>query len=264
MIPVRLTEQGYNVMKWILKKGVLQLFLGCALVALKTGTAIAQEAEAGQSAFVSGFEATDPSLHRPAKGSYFEPFDEAIPHLVLGGQVNFRPEGIAGLRIFLADGKFTYINQGDANKVRRDNIHWVRYPNETSISRTDSSVISVTVTSTGEGRYGNGILVGDGRVGNYLLFTVNNEGHYILFERKGGKALIAHSAPDAAITANAANRLSHKWRGDRLAFFANDQLVVEVPADRKRLKGIGIAVFGKGRFTFDDLEISRSHTVGDG
>lgn len=195
-----------------------------------------------------------------------ENFEGDDPTLMLGGQINFSVDKSNWL-VYAAEGKLFMQNRLEPQSVHFDDISWVHYPDTPTLSTTDDAVISVKIEAKNEGRGGAGILVGSGTNGAYLMFSIDNAGRYHIFQKQGRTANTVHSAAHEAIKIGAANDVAFAPRGANIVFFVNGIEVMQVPNTVQRqngrqstgLTGIGLAAFGVGTYSFDDVEITQAN-----
>lgn len=198
--------------------------------------------------------------------TYQEQFDGDDTSIMLGGQINFSDPKSKWL-VYVGSGKLVMENRLDPSSLHYDDIEWIRYPGSEFLSSTGKSEISVTVEAKNEGRGGAGIIVGSGGSRNYWMFGVDSEGRYHILNKGSRRLNFIHSAKHNAILIGKPNRLSFGKRGDNIAFFANGIELIKIPNGDQKLNsrrqinqsGIGLAAFGLGSFTFDDIEIAQSN-----
>lgn len=200
----------------------------------------------------------------PTAAAVTETFDGEDDTLVLGGQIGFDNQKSKWL-VYIADSALVFENKEDPHNLHFDDIRWVRYPDDRVLSTTTEALISVTVTSQNEGQGGAGILVGSGENNLYHSFMIDNQGRYHVVTKEGRNANRTYSASHPSIRADGPNKVSFKRSYNNIAFYVNDSEVVQVPRFVNRnnsrnflgASGVGLAAFGLGKFTFDDVEISK-------
>lgn len=234
-------------------------FVGVSVSSIAQESPAPQENPTPKGEVVSPEDSTSLSVSEPAEvvepSVYFENFNGDDRSTMLGGQIDFSFN--SKWIVTTGDGKFIMENRADPNVLHWDDIKWVRYEGEEVLSSTRRARISVSVEAMNEGRGGVGILVGSGEHGGYLVFGVDKDGRYHVMERNGRKATRAFSGVDKAIRAGQSNRLSFEWRDDQVVFLANGTEVIQLPYDKRVEAGVGLAAFGLGIYTFDDVEITK-------
>lgn len=198
--------------------------------------------------------------------TYQENFESDDINLMLGGQINFRNSKSKWL-VYINSGKLVMENRLEPQSLQYDDIQWVRYPNSEVLSATGDATISVTVEAGNDGRGGVGILVGSGERGAYWMFGVDAEGRYHVVNRGSRNASPAYSAKHDAVSIGKPNRVSFERRGDNIAFFVNGTELIQVPNGNQQRNsrrqngqaGVGLAAFGLGTYTFDDVEITQGN-----
>lgn len=198
---------------------------------------------------------TSKPLEAPKSFKYVENFNGSDRSTMLGGQINF-PSGSKWI-VTTTGGKLLMENRINPKSVHWNDIKWVRYEGDVSLSSTQGTKISVTVEAMNESRGGAGILVGSGERKKYLMFSVDGNGRYHVLERNRRKAVNAYSGTSDAVRPGQSNRLSYEWRNEKVVFFANGIEVIQIPFSIREGAGIGLAAFGLGTYTFDDVEITK-------
>lgn len=188
---------------------------------------------------------------------FHEHFDGKDPSLMLGGQIEFNPNS-TNWKVWVAGEQLTFSNKGDRNASYFDKIKWVRFDGMDTVSRAAGMRLALTVTSRNTGTGGGGMMIGSGRPDFYWYFLVGRNGTYHLLRRKRRGLEVAFSGEHPAIRKEAANRISYKLQGDEILFFANGREVTRVQVDPVAggQHTLALAAFGKGRFLFDDVEIT--------
>lgn len=225
---------------------------------LKAATVAALLAASGTVAVSQEQTATD-----TAQRVVIERFDGSDPSLVLGGQIDLHADSSPWL-VHLSGGALVMENRTNPQSVHYNDITWVKYPDESVISSTEGSVIAVEIEARNTGRGGAGLIVGSGKGGTYLMFAVDGEGGYHVLKKDGRHVRPVHSAKHPAVRTDGFNALSFVIRGDRAVFFANGAEIIQVPYTRaakmpgraQTRSGIGLAAFGIGSYSFDNVEIS--------
>lgn len=204
----------------------------------------------------SSSETAAPKSEVPQKRVYSENFDGADRSLMLGGQLDFTNAKSKWL-LTVSDGKMVLENRFNPMSLQYQDIKWVRYEGEGTVSTTEDARISVTVEAANQGRGGAGVLVGSGKLGNYLVFAVGKEGHFHVLQKERGKARFVYSGQSELVNVQGANRVTFAHRDGKVAFFANGKELIAMPYKPRTPLGVGLAAFGIGSFTFDDVEISK-------
>lgn len=194
-----------------------------------------------------------------------ETFESGDPAKMLGGQIDVIGE-TAPWFVHVADGKLMMENRLDPRSLHFNDISWVKYPDSDQLASTEDAVISATVEANNAGKGGAGILVGSGKAGAYLMFSVDGQGQYHVLRKDGRNLRPLRSAKHVAIHAGAANQVTFEARGANVVFFANGVEIIKIPVEistnnaarRNGQGGVGLAAFGTGTFTFDDVEIARA------
>lgn len=198
--------------------------------------------------------------------STMETFDGNDQSLMLGGQLNFH-EAKSDWLVYITNGKLVMENRLAPQSLHYNDITWVKYSESEVLTTTENAFISVTVEGRNDGIGGAGILVGSGKKGFYLMFAVDGGGRYHIFKKAGRKLNPVHSAKHAAILVGSPNQLSFELRGAQIAFIVNGTEIIQVPNMKKasnsrqttKLSGIGLAAFGTGNYTFDNVEIMQAN-----
>ena len=196
-----------------------------------------------------------------------ERFDSGDLTTVLGGQLR-QGQNASAWYVHLSNGKLMMENRKEPHSLHYQDISWVKYPNSSVVGTTRGAVISAVVEGTPATPGGGaGILNGSGKVGTYLAFVVDNAGFYHLFKKDGRALRLVISEPNAAIRIGQPNELSFETRGAIIAFLANGQDVIQIespnrmPGNRRLdgRTGVGLAAFGIGKYSFDDVAISKAN-----
>ncbi len=201
-------------------------------------------------------ETAAPKNDVPEKRVYSENFDGEDRSLMLGGQLDFANAQSKWL-LNVSDGKMVLENRLNPMSLQYQDIKWVRYQGEETVSTTEDARISVTVEAANQGRGGAGVLVGSGKLGNYLVFAVGKEGHFHVLQKKQGKTRFVYSGESKLINVEGANRVTFVHRDGKVAFFANGKELIAMAYKPRTPLGVGLAAFGIGSFSFDDVEISK-------
>ena len=195
-----------------------------------------------------------------------ESFDGGDLSLMLGGQISLQGENTPWL-VYVTGGKLVMENRQKPQSLHYNDIGWVKYPKSDVLTSTENSVISVTVEGKSVGNGGAGFLVGSGKLGVYVMFSVDEKGRYHILKKDGRKLRSLHRATHPAIVVGAPNQLTFEMRGAHVVFFANGTEIIQIPfsnraANSRRFDGqtgIGLAAFGIGTFTFDNVEITQGN-----
>ncbi len=191
--------------------------------------------------------------------SFTETFDSEHIEDVLGGQIVENGHR-SPWTVYVNGDKLVWKNRTHKQKTHFQTIPWVKFDGRSELSRLTDPRISVTVGAEPSGRGGAGLFIQQERRGQYWMFTVDDDGGYHIL-RKGLRALspIANGQ-HAAIRKNEENRLSFYQNSDFLIFHVNGEEVIKVPKAGKRdmPTTVGLVAFGKGRFEFDDLNITET------
>lgn len=190
--------------------------------------------------------------------SYVENFDGEDRETMLGGQLAFANTNADTSWIeTIVGGKLIFESRLQANKLHYQDISWVRYEGENTLSSTRDATIAVSVEPENEGMGGAGILVGSGKAGSYLAFVVDRQGRFHVVHKARGTTRVAYSGKSEHIRVGAANRLTFDRSGDTVTFFANGADVITMPLENRDAPQVGLAAFGIGVFAFDDVEITK-------
>lgn len=197
--------------------------------------------------------------------SITETFDAGDPSLMLGGQIDLDTD-VAPWRVDITAGKLVMENRLNPQSLHYRDIAWVQYPDSDTLTSTEDAVISTVVEAENSGRGGAGILVGSGKAGTYLMLSVDGQGHYHVLRKDGSTLRPLRSARHVAIVAGAPNKLTFEQRGTNTVFIVNGAEIIKIPnaegpglpgRPRAGASGIGLAAFGIGEFSFDDVVITR-------
>lgn len=175
---------------------------------------------------------------------------------MLGGQLHFANPNTVWIET-IADGRLVFENRLQPNNLHYQDIKWVRYEGENTLSTTRDATIAVSVESENEGKGGAGILVGSGKAGSYVAFVVDRQGRFHVLQRGQRTAQVAYSGKSEHIRVEAANRLTFDRSGDTVTFFVNGVDVITMPVENSDAPQVGLAAFGIGIFAFDDVEITK-------
>lgn len=194
--------------------------------------------------------------------SYKEDFSGKDELLILGGQVGLQ-DSDSKWRVLLSDEKLIMDNEYDSKSLHYDDISWVKYPDSKTIASTKGALIAVTVKAQSYGLSAAGFLVGSGHRGQYWMFGVDGQGRFHVMQKTRGKLAHVHSGKHKAINVDKSNRVSFKYDNENIVFFVNEVEMMRVSLRKLNIKsfrkekmpGIGLAAFGKGHFSFDDVEI---------
>ncbi len=193
-----------------------------------------------------------------------ENFEAGDPALMLGGQVDLVNQTPPWL-VSISGGKLFMENKLEPLSLHYNDIGWVQFPGTDVLASTDGAVVSATVDVKNMGKGGAGIFVGSGKAGTYLFFSVDGQGQYHVLRKDGRSLRALRSAKHVAIHAGAPNELAFELRGANVVFFANGTEIIKVPNENGMASagrgndqaGVGLAAFGIGVFSFDDVEIVR-------
>ena len=199
--------------------------------------------------------------------SYKENFSGNDISIILGGQIELKDAKTKWLT-YLSDQKLVMKNEHEANSLHYDDIQWVKYPGTNVLSSSDGATLAVTVEANNEGRGAAGVIVGSGQKGTYWMFGVDGQGRFHVVQKAGRKTYHAHSDKHEVILKGQPNRISYKFEKINVLFFVNETEMIKVPLGRLKpkgyrnikLPGIGLAAFGIGSYTFDDVEIKPGDT----
>lgn len=198
--------------------------------------------------------------------SITETFDAGDPSLMLGGQIDLDGD-TAPWHVDITAGELVMENRLNPQSLHYRDIAWVQYPNSDTLTSTEDAVISAVVEAENSGRGGAGILIGSGKAGTYLMFSVDGQGRYHVLRKDGRTLRSLRSAQHTAIAAGAPNKLTFEQRGANTVFIVNGVEIIKIPnaegaglpgRPRAGTSGIGLAAFGIGRFSFDDVVITRA------
>lgn len=193
-----------------------------------------------------------------------ETFDSDDSDLVLGGQLDLTAQTPPWF-VHVSDGKLVMENRLEPQSLHYNDISWVTYPETDLLASTENAVISATVEAKNSGKGGAGILLGSGKAGSYLMFSVDGQGQYHVLRKDGRSLRPMRSAKHVAIHIGAPNELSFELRGANVVFLANGTEVIRIPYEPQPgsmgrgndQSGVGLAAFGIGKFSFDNVEIAR-------
>ena len=218
---------------------------------------IAVSASAGLVSVSSAQETTQAETisKRP---SYVENFNGEDRETMLGGQLAFaNADADTSWIETIAGGKLIFESRLQANKLHYQDIGWVRYEGENTLSSTRDATIAVSVEPQNEGMGGAGILVGSGKAGSYLAFVVDKQDRFHVVQKAGRTTRVVYSGKSEHIRVGAANRITFDRSGDTVTFFVNGADVITVPLENRNAPQVGLAAFGIGIFAFDDVEITK-------
>lgn len=122
---------------------------------------------------------------------------------------------------------------------------------------TDAAQIEASVTVEDAPDGGAGIMVGHPRGVGYLVFAVGSDQRFRVLRREDGRLTSLESGTNNVIAAEGFNRIRVERRVDRTEFYVNGTEVfrLDVDDDVWTNAPVGIAVFGRGRFGFDEVRI---------
>lgn len=194
-----------------------------------------------------------------------ETFDAGDPALMLGGQIDLDSD-TTPWHVDITGGKLVIENRLDPKSLHYRDIAWVQYPASDTLASTEDAVISTVVEAKNNGRGGAGILIGSGKAGTYLMLSVDGQGHYHVLRKDGRTLRPLRSARHVAIAVGAPNKLTFEQRGTNTVFIVNGVEIIKIPSAEALgplgrpgtgTSGIGLAAFGIGKYSFDDVVITR-------
>jgi hypothetical protein len=187
--------------------------------------------------------------------TYVETFDGPDPSVMLNGVVDYGADGDWAVRI--DDGALELSNTEEGDAVRYYTTPTVSYPGSGRISRTDGATIEVDVRVDAGSRAGAGLIGGfDHQKKDYILFAVGPAQQVYVLGRTNGKAKILVATHHDAVRTAQTNRLKISREGGGLRFEVNDSHVLTIDREDVPGPGIGLGAFGRGSFSFDNVNIS--------
>lgn len=190
-----------------------------------------------------------------AARTYVETFDGPDPSVMLNGVVDYGADG--GWAVRIDDGALELLNTTEGDAVRYYTTPTVSYPGSMRISRTDGATIEVDVRVDADFRAGAGLIGGfDHQKKDYLLFAVGPAQQAYVLARTNGKARILVATHHDAVRTAQTNRLKISREGGGLRFDVNDSHVLTIDRADVPGGGIGLGAFGRGSFSFDNVNIS--------
>lgn len=190
---------------------------------------------------------------------YREDFSGPDPDTMLGGAMNFAGDGKDWFTT-VVNGKLLMENREHPRSLHFSDISWVRYPGSASLTSTDSSRMSVEIEAQNKGLGGAGILIGSGMRGYYLVFAIDGKGRYFVIKKADRKTRMLYSEVSNKIHSGRANEIGYEIRSKNISFVVNGSEVIKMPLGKidRKLRGIGLAAFGLGVYSFDNVEISET------
>ena len=188
---------------------------------------------------------------------YTENFDNPDKH-TLDGIVD---PGVTGpWTVAFDNAALSYTNSTDSGAVRYFVINQapfggVRFP-------TDGSEVSATVTATNLQGGAAGLLVGYPGTNGYLVFAIGSSG-YVILEKADGHVSIIDNGQNDIIHLEAANQLKVTQDDGTFHFFVNGRDLYDIARPQFGASPVGLAVVGKGRFTFDDYAMTPARSILD-
>lgn len=200
----------------------------------------------------------------PNKDVIIEAFDGEDTSLILGGQIDLQQESKPWV-FYVADEELILENRREPKSLHYNDIKWVKYPGNSIVETTDGAVISAVVEADATSNGAVGILVGSGKQSSYTMFSVDNKGRYHLLQKNGRELRRVHLAADDAVLIGQPNELSFQYHDTTIGFLVNGKEVIQIESVSGKSKsrqiqqrsGIGIAAFGIGKYSIDDVKISR-------
>ena len=181
---------------------------------------------------------------------FTETFDTATKQ-ALGGVLSARVE--APWTVSFEGGAARFVNDTDNSAVRYVSLDAMQFGGVRSQTDGAEERVSVKVVDTQNG--GAGIVMGYTGGGDYLVFALSSRDQYSILEKADGKVSRLTVGENAAIHPDQFNALSVSQDAGHFDFLVNGVKVFEI--DRPKLTGapIGIAVFGKGDYLFDRVDV---------
>lgn len=185
--------------------------------------------------------------------TYVEGFNQANQYLT-GALV---PSNRDDWAITVENGTAWFLNSSSNSALRYYDLPSVPVAFLDDPVPTDAAQIEALVTAEDAPDGGAGLLIGHPRGSGYLVFAVGSDHRYRILSKEDGRLTSLENGTNNMISAEGFNRIRVQRAADQIEFYVNDTSVFrfDVTDATWTTAPVGIAVFGRGRFGFDEVRI---------